>query len=183
MAAPAVSPATQGRIYFDSGTNKWRISENGSAYQDLLGAAGVSGSGLNGRLAFWNGITTLTSDTDLFWDDGQDFLGVNQSVPSSNLHVAGTIATSITTLAVTTVLGTHHTVLGDASGGSITFTLPLATTAPGRAYWVKKIDSSSNTVTVARDGADLIDGATTLVLASQWESYVIQSDGTNWYVF
>jgi hypothetical protein len=36
IAAPAVSPASTGRIYFDSGTNKFRASQNGGAYVDLI---------------------------------------------------------------------------------------------------------------------------------------------------
>lgn len=37
MAAPAVSPSGQGRLYFDSTANKMKISENGGAYVNLLG--------------------------------------------------------------------------------------------------------------------------------------------------
>ncbi len=36
----AVSGAGQGQIYFDSGTNKFRASENGGAYTDLISAGG-----------------------------------------------------------------------------------------------------------------------------------------------
>jgi len=39
MSAPAVSPATQGRIYFDSTANKFMVSENGGSYVDLVGLA------------------------------------------------------------------------------------------------------------------------------------------------
>lgn len=39
MAAPAVSAAGQGRIYFDSTSNKFRVSQNGVAYTDLIGGA------------------------------------------------------------------------------------------------------------------------------------------------
>ncbi|MGE3975448.1 MAG: tail fiber domain-containing protein, partial [Bdellovibrionales bacterium] len=43
MAAPTVSPAGQGRIYFDSTANKFKISENGGAYSDI-GSGGGSPS-------------------------------------------------------------------------------------------------------------------------------------------
>jgi hypothetical protein len=36
IASPAVSPTGQGRIYFDSTANKYRVSENGGTYQDLV---------------------------------------------------------------------------------------------------------------------------------------------------
>lgn len=43
MAAPAVSPADQGRIYFDATANRFRVSENGGAYQDLVQSGSGSG--------------------------------------------------------------------------------------------------------------------------------------------
>jgi hypothetical protein len=42
IAAPAVSPAGQGRIYYDSATNKFRVSQNGAAYADLLTTGGLA---------------------------------------------------------------------------------------------------------------------------------------------
>lgn len=36
IAAPAVSNAGEGRIYFDSSSNKFKVSENGGAYVDLV---------------------------------------------------------------------------------------------------------------------------------------------------
>jgi len=41
IAAPAVSPAGTGRIYFDSGSNKFRASQNGGPFVDLIGAGGT----------------------------------------------------------------------------------------------------------------------------------------------
>lgn len=38
QAAPAVSPSAQGRIYFDSGTNTFKVSENAGAYVNLVGS-------------------------------------------------------------------------------------------------------------------------------------------------
>ena len=52
MAAPTLSSAGQGRIYFDSTTNDFRISQNGGAYAPLATGGTVttvtSGSGLTG---------------------------------------------------------------------------------------------------------------------------------------
>lgn len=44
MAAPAASPAGQGRIYFDSTANKFRVSENNGAYVDLVGGGAGAAS-------------------------------------------------------------------------------------------------------------------------------------------
>jgi hypothetical protein len=39
VSAPALSPSGQGRIYFDSGVSKFKVSENGGSYVDLLGSS------------------------------------------------------------------------------------------------------------------------------------------------
>lgn len=46
---------------------------------------------------------------------------------------------------------------------------------------IKKIDSSANTVTIDPDGSATIDGSATKTLTTQYESIMIQWDGTNWY--
>jgi len=185
VTAPPVSPAGQGRIYFDSATNKWRISENGGPYQDLLGVvSGVTGSGTTGQLTVWNGTTVVTGDAQLFWDTANNYLGVDKAIPSSTLDVGGSMASAVVTLVANTALDdTHHTVLGDASGGTFTLTLPLASAAAGREYKVKKIDSSSNVVTIARAGGDTIDGATSVALGSQYQAITLVSNGSNWFLF
>ena len=48
-------------------------------------------------------------------------------------------------------------------------------------YNIKKIDSTTNTVTIQADGIELIDDENTKVLNFQFESGTIQSDGTKWY--
>ena len=64
----------------------------------------------------------------------------------------------------------------DASAGAFALTLPLSNNLDGRALVIKKIDSTANAVTVTRQGSDLIDGATTQVLSSQYDSISIVSD-------
>ncbi|MDG0816078.1 tail fiber domain-containing protein [Bdellovibrio svalbardensis] len=51
MAAPAVSPAGQGRLYFDSAANKFKVSQNGGAYVDLVSAGGGALSGITAATA------------------------------------------------------------------------------------------------------------------------------------
>lgn len=61
----------------------------------------------------------------------------------------------------------------DASGAARTLTLPAPSAAiAGRVYFVKKIDSSGNAVTVQSNSGGTLDGVTngTLVLATQWKA-------------
>ena len=64
-APPAVSAANAGRIYFDSGLNKYRVSMNGSAYVDLVGSGGVTGSGIANKLAYWTSATNLVQESNV----------------------------------------------------------------------------------------------------------------------
>ncbi len=68
----------------------------------------------------------------------------------------------------------------DASGAARTCTLETAVGAAGRIKVIVKTDSSANTVTIDPNATETINGASTLVLSSQWDRAVIQSDGTNW---
>ena len=64
----------------------------------------------------------------------------------------------------------------------ITVTLPAASGIAGRTYYIKKINSSTNTVTIDGNGSETIDGATTVLLYVQYDAIRIISDGNNWYV-
>lgn len=70
-------------------------------------------------------------------------------------------------------------VLCDASGGAFTVTLPSVATDVYTT--VKKIDSSTNAVTVASPNTETIDGASSVSLASQYDSVTVTSDGTNYF--
>lgn len=73
--------------------------------------------------------------------------------------------------------------LCDATGAAFTVTLPAAATVTGSSISVKKTDSSGNAVTIDGNGAETIDGATTLALSTQYEAVTLWSDGSNWWVF
>ena len=79
-----------------------------------------------------------------------------------------------------TVTTLDSTLLGDATTGTVTFTLPMAMSAMWHFYYFKKVDSSANNVVIQRAGSDLIDGQTSVTLSTQYQSVIIQSDGTNW---
>lgn len=87
-----------------------------------------------------------------------------------------------TSLAVTTAVAMSAgvTYLVNATGGALAPTLPPATTNGARVT-VKKTDASANAVTITRNSSDTIDGATTLVLAAQYNVATVMSDGTNWW--
>jgi len=81
-----------------------------------------------------------------------------------------------------TTAASQSTLLCDATGGAIVVTLPLASGVSGKILTVKKIDASGNTVTLTPGGGELIDGAATKVISTQYDFYQIQTDGNNWYI-
>ena len=71
-------------------------------------------------------------------------------------------------------------ILVDASTAPVTVTLISAQRTPN-IYTVKKIDNSSNAVTIATLNSETIDGVTTQTLAGQWDSMTVAPFGGNWY--
>lgn len=80
-------------------------------------------------------------------------------------------------------LTTDDVILVSASGGSWTLSLPTAVGIQGKIYTIKRTDQTlANAVTIDPNGSETIDGASTKKLATQYESYQIISDGSNWQI-
>lgn len=72
--------------------------------------------------------------------------------------------------------------LVDASNGEVTLTLPSP--AAGRLVIVKKVDNSSNEVTINpdTDSGAKIDGQDSVSLTNQYDKITLISDGSNWFI-
>lgn len=75
-----------------------------------------------------------------------------------------------------TVREDDHTILVDATAAAVTISLPPMTR--GREYFVKKIDSTTNAVTVDGYASETIDGATTQTILAQYGVLHIKGDTT-----
>ncbi|MEJ5286016.1 MAG: hypothetical protein WHV60_02250 [Bacteroidota bacterium] len=51
----------------------------------------VTGSGSANQVAFWNGTNSISGDNSLWWDNGNQRLGVGTSTPSEKLHISGNV--------------------------------------------------------------------------------------------
>lgn len=90
---------------------------------------------------------------------------------------------SIRTITASATLSANdYTVLVNATGGAVTVTLPAASTVSGQTFHVKKIDATANAVTLDGSGTETIDGAATKSTTTQWASYSVQSNGTEWFI-
>lgn len=89
--------------------------------------------------------------------------------------------TSTKTTAYTATLS-DYMILCDTTSAGFTVTLPPAANASGKIFVIKKISADGNTLTVDADGAETIEDATTKTTTTQYGTFVIQSDGTEWWV-
>lgn len=68
----------------------------------------------------------------------------------------------------------------DTSGGNVVQNLPAAAGVPGAIFTVVKTTSDANTVTLTPNGAEKINGDSTMVLSVQWSSARVMSIGTGY---
>ena len=83
-----------------------------------------------------------------------------------------------------TVLGADETIVGVDRTGVVTITIPTAQSVlPGRPYVIKDEsgDASTNPITVNTQGAELIDGAATDTINTDFASIGYYTNGTNWF--
>ncbi len=79
----------------DSGTIKYRTGAEVRA--DIgAGTGTVTGTGSSARVAFWNGASNITSDSEFIWNSTNNYLGIGAgSSPQSPLHVKNTSTDNI----------------------------------------------------------------------------------------
>ncbi len=88
IAAPAISSANQGRIYFDRSTGKFKVSQNGAAYADLVG--GGAGSG------FANGGNAFGADASLGTTDNKTLSIITNNTTAMTISQGGSVGIGVT---------------------------------------------------------------------------------------
>lgn len=80
-------------------------------------------------------------------------------------------------------VGSSDTVIfANATSGNVTITLPAASSLAGYRFYIKRVDGSANTCTVARTASDTIDGQTSFTIDQQYTAVMVVSDGSAWYI-
>ncbi len=101
--------------------------------------------------------------------------GFGTATPVSNLEIAGSLGSAITTSTGSLTLdATHHTII--ITSGTGTYTLPSASAATRRQYIIINQTGSGITVSSYKDKTG--SSATTIAANAALK---IQSDGSNWY--
>lgn len=86
------------------------------------------------------------------------------------------------------VLTTDCFLAANCTSGNITFTLPASAANIGRIFYIKRIDASANTLTIATTGSDDIDGSSTQVItgtpvSGQWLSLSLIGRSSGYWRF
>jgi hypothetical protein len=67
------------------------LADSAAAIRAAAGAGTVTGSGTATEVAFWNGTSSLSSSSNLYWDNSNSRLGINNSTPTYPLTVNGSV--------------------------------------------------------------------------------------------
>jgi hypothetical protein len=187
LAAPAgdnVLTATDNSLTASTGNN----TISATIGDNLLSATDNSitaTSGSNTLLANVNNtLTATTGDNTLTAAAGENYLNApinrvgSNVLPTSTLHVSGSVAAATSTGGTTALTTTQFFYLVNAA--SQTITLPAATGCQGRIYVIKNNASATNTTVTPAAGQ--IDGAASFVMAAANAAIQVISDGTNWWI-
>lgn len=81
-----------------------------------------------------------------------------------------------------TITSDDSVILADATSSAFSITLPTAVGRSGKKYFIKRINDGSNNVTVDTTSGQTIDGETSQVLTTQYETITVISDNSNWHI-
>lgn len=131
-----------------------------------------------------NSSSVYSKDGDLYWTNGS---GVAVQVTSGASVITSaasleTVATNEFSADVTIAPSDAYVVLNMDMSAARQVTLPLASAvAAGRIYVIKDAtgQAETNTLTVAKQGSDTIDGATSQTITSNYGSIFVVGDGSS----
>ncbi len=162
------------------------ISQNWSSFADAFVYGMQTDPNLTADGAYANA-TYFQSDGIHPTLAGQQLIAGYVQSEVNNL-LTGTLNVAAFREAIVTKTANYTAAMGDsvilcnATGGAVTITLPTAVGIQGRAFQVKKTDASSNSCSLATTSGQLIDGVTSVPLATQYSLKRVESDGANWQV-
>ncbi len=174
-----------------------------AAAGNLRIASGAAGNGLKGG----SGVALSVEPADFagsgLEDDGSDNLRIAAAAAGAGLTGGGGSALAVDytaaadwsgkqttdaralkyrTITTTTTLAADDDVIIWNGGSNGDLDLPAASGQAGRRIHVKNIHASSS-CTIDPNGTELIDGAASKVLDTQYQSVILVCDGVGWFIF
>jgi len=182
------------RVWWDESDTKFKV---------VAGAGGWHANRLYAQVAaYLDTVFPFNTDADLeirLLNDAYDISFLNASNgefmafnPTNGADFQGGITHNRTaTIDGGTCTTGYSTVVSDYFVGVLcantaaTITLPTAQTIEGRVIHIKDEagGASGNNITIDPQAADVIDGASTAVITTDYGSVSVYSDGTNWFIY
>jgi flagellar basal body rod protein FlgG len=164
-----------------------QTNTNGSDNMAIGYGADVSSGNLSNATAIGYKAKVAQSNSLILGGTGANSVnvGINTTTPTSTLHVNGSVTVGFRQVSTTgPILSTDYVVEGNCSGGSITLTLPDATTCQGRLYFISALNASStNYITVTTTASQVIGTyGISITLENNYEQEYVVSDGANWLI-
>ena len=182
-ASPGTAP-----LKFTSGTNLTTPEAGAVEFTtDTLYFTITTGT-VRKTVAIYDDSAGATGDT-YYRDSSGHFVRLGIGATGKTLRVSGglpawsdaTLSTSTKTTSYT-VSTSDAVVFANASSGNVTITLPLAASSTGYRFYIKRVDNSANTCTIACSGSDTLDGQSSLAVSVQYTSLTVVTDGNAWYI-
>lgn len=176
------------------GTANQALFTNSGATSVTWGTLPIAGGGTGqtSASAAFNALSPVTTTGDMIYSStgtttarlaigssGQ-YLRVSGGIPSWQSSASANLSV-VTKTANYTATASDDIILCNTN--AFTITLPAATTSSGKIYYIAKIGSDTNAISITRAGSDTIDGATTVTLNNQYDIITIGCDGSSiWYI-
>lgn len=156
-------------------SDKFKVKLSGGTIVDLVTATDVDFSGLAAKAV------PINADSIIVLDSADS--GASKKTTFAQLKAVLTPSVaSIVTGDSPYSAAYHQIILADTTGGNITVTLPDPTTIIGGSVTVKRINAA-NTLTIARNGTEQIEGAAAnFDMPTNLESKTFTSNGTDWFI-
>lgn len=173
-------------FFWDDTNNIFMVGSNSFATADFSVSSNgsVAINSQQNSLSYSLKVSSAEEANALTINGGLGYVGVGTDSPNSTVHINGSLSLPVTRKTSTYTLSSRDfTVLADANGSSMTINLPSAAGMAGRVYFIKKVDGSTNQVTITPAVGEEIDNDASYTLSLENEAIQVQSDGSDWFIF
>ncbi len=167
-----------------AGALTW-TDQSGGGSSTFLALTDTPSSYTAGSILFTSGAATTEDNTNFFWDDANDRLGIGTATPNSGLSLNSSF--SVKRTATATNVNTANEVIIGVTDTSVARTITLDTddVVAGRIFIIKDESGAAgtNNITIDTEGSETIDGLASVTITVDYGVLRVYSNGTNWFSF